>query len=314
MEEIPEELFLQALGRNRRRVGGMPKNLVFGEGNPASGWVKRKLKDTPLPPEVFLVEARTRDNPFLPPEYEINLRKNYPSFWIARYLDGEWTNLDEAVFSEWREQEHIIFPLDLSFIKSWKKRNGLDYGWVNPTAQVWGCVDYDSNLTIYDEWGGVMQTPDEIYQASTRHEAMFGKIVTVADYSIKKADRDGRSLWQDLSDSGLNLQESNKQELENIVLVNTLLKTGRLKITKNCVNLIREIQNYKWKKMKLGEEKNHSEQTVDKDNHYIDAMLYLVASLEELKTVDYKAEKAKTQTLAYLNTHKPRGATIFKNS
>jgi PBSX family phage terminase large subunit len=267
MEEIKEDLFLQALGRNRRKAGGLPKNIILGEGNPAAGWVKRRLKDKPLPPEILLIEARTRDNPFLPPEYEINLRKNYPAFWIARYLDGEWTNLDEAVFSEFREIEHTILPVDGQTIGTLKKRAGLDYGWVNPTAIVWGFVDYDGNLTIFDEWGGTQKIPDEIAEAARQ----YGQLPIIADYSIKKADRDGRSLWDDLTRAGLWLQESNKQELENITLANTLFKTGRLKITKNCSNLIREIQNYKWKKLKLGEDKNRPEEPVQKDNHYIDA-------------------------------------------
>ena len=310
MEEIKEDLFLQALGRNRRKSGGLPKNIVLGEGNPAAGWVKRRLKDTPLPPEIFLVEARTRDNPFLPPEYEINLRKNYPAFWIARYLDGEWSNLDEAVFSEFRAYRDIIDPVDSKFFERFKKRAGLDYGWVNPSAVVWGHVDYDSNLVLFDEWGGVQQTAKDISENAQK----WGKIVIVADYSIKRPDRDGRSLWDDLVHSGLLLQESNKQELENITLVNTLFKTGRLKITKNCTSLINEIQNYKWKKLKLGEDKNRPEEPVQKDNHYIDAMLYLIASLEEMKTIDYAKIKSEKQTIQYLNTRKPQNRTILRNS
>ena len=311
LEEIPEELFLQALGRNRRKAGGLPKNIVLAEGNPAAGWVKTRLKDNPLPPEILLIEAKTRDNPYLPPEYEVNLRKNYPAFWIARYLDGEWTNLDEAVFSEFHEHEHIIDPVDPKFFELLKKRAGLDYGWVNPTAIVWGYVDYDGNLTIFDEWGGTRQTADNIAENAKRH----GKIVIVADFSIKRPDRDGRSLWDDLSYAGLNLQESNKQELENITLANSLLKTGRLNITKNCVELIKEIRNYKWKKLKLGETKNRPEEPVQKDNHYIDALLYLIASLEELKTVDYEAIKMSKKTIGYLNTRPNKGnGAIFKNS
>ena len=122
-------------------------------------------------------------------------------------------------------------------------------------------------------------------------------------------------MWDDLSYAGLNLQESNKQELENIVLVNTLLRSGRLKITKNCQNLITEMRNYKWKKMKLGQQRNQPEETVDKDNHFIDALLYLTASLEELKSVDYEAIKMSKKTIAYLNTQrKDSKHAMFKNS
>ena len=294
IEELPEELFLQSLGRNRRKIGGLPKNLLLAEGNPSSGWIKKRLKDTPLRPNMFLIEFRTKDNTFLPEGYEANLRANYPEFWIRRYLDGEWSNLDEAVFHEFRENVHIIEPIDFEYLKGFKQRQGLDYGWVNPTAIIWGCVDYDGNLIIYDEWYGTQKTPQEIVKASQK----FGAFVIIADYSIKRPDRDGRSLWYDLTAAGLSLIESNKQELENITLVNTLFKTGRIKITRNCVNLINEIRNYKWKRLKLGEEKNRPEEPVQKDNHGVDALLYLAADLEELKTEHPSVQEFK-KSLAY---------------
>ena len=301
IEELPKELFLQTLGRNRRKVGGIPKNIILAEGNPASSWLKTRLKDNPLKPEMFLIEAKTSDNPFLPPEYEKTLRSNYPEYWIARYIDGEWTSIDEAVFSEFREWRDVRDVMPYSLIKPFKQRIGGDYGWINPTALVWGYVDYDGNVTIFDEWGGERQTIKDIGLNAQR----YGKLTVVMDYSIKGTRKDGRSIWQDLEAEGLLLIESNKQELENIVLVNSLFKQGRLKITRNCVNLLNEIRNYKLKKLKLGQERNRFEEPIDKDNHYIDAMLYLLASLEEIKTPNPKDEQYK-QTLEYHNIQQPK--------
>jgi len=308
VEEIPEELFLQSLGRNRRMVGELPTNIILGEGNPASGWVKRRLKDEPKE-NVFLIESRTKDNPYLPAGYEQYLRDNYPDFWVARYVDGEWSNLDEMVFSEFKEKDIIIDLRGREEIDSYRKRAGLDYGWVNPSGIVWSFVDYDGKITIFDEWKATQQTVAQIKEASLR----YGKIPIVADYSIKKPDRDGRSLWQDLLVEGLNLIVSNKQELENIVLVNSLMKQGRLHITRNCTELITEMRNYKWKKLKLGEEKNRPEQPVDKDNHLIDAMLYMIADIEEIKTVRPEIAEFK-KSIAYAAYQKNTQIDIQKLS
>lgn len=308
IEEIMEELFLQCLGRNRRRAGGIPKNLIIAEGNPAAGWIKKRLKDNPLPSDVFLVEAKTSDNPFLPDGYESKMRATYPDFWVARYLDGEWSNLDEMVFSEFREKEHVIDPIDVKYIENFQRRNGLDYGWINPTAIVYSYTDYDGIITIYDEWGDKMRTPDEIALHANRH----GKILTVADYSIKAPDRDGRSTWDDLLAAGVNLTNSNKQELTNIVLTNALFKQKRLRITRNCVNLLNEIQNYKWKQYKVGDDKNRKETPVQKDNHYIDALLYCLADVEGVRSLDPHRNDHK-KTLAYMNAHagKTKGKLKF---
>lgn len=309
MEEIQLELFLQSLGRNRRKTGGLPRNIVLGEGNPASGWVKTRLKDN-RPENVWLTEAKTSDNPYLPPEYEPNLRKVYPAFWIARYLDGEWSNLDEMVFSEFREKEHIIEVLPFESVKRFKLRIGMDYGWINPTAMVWASVDYDGCITIWDEYKESMKLPQELREANNKHGK---KIPTICDYSIKRPDRDGRSLWDDLLNEGLNLIESNKQELENIVLVNSLLKQGRLKITRNCVNLIGEIVNYKWKKIKLGDIKNNPETPVDKDNHAIDALLYVISYIEREKAIDPNIEVFKKSLQYAVQQNHPKNRNTINS-
>jgi len=296
-EEIEYSVYLVALGRLSGKT--MPKAIMMCEGNPDSTWVKEVFKDSSdkekEEKKIFFLEVETKDNlQNLSPDYIQNLKANYPDFWIRRYLFGEWENVEESVFSEFREKEHVIDIVPPEIVRLFKMRQGLDYGWVNPTAIVWGYIDYDGNLTLFDEWGGTQKTPKDIARESKR----FGKMVCVADYSIKKPDRDGRSLWDDLLSEGMNLRESNKQELQNIVLVNSLLKTGRLRITRNCVNLLQEIKKYKWKRLKLAQETNRKEEPVQKNNHFIDAMLYLIASLEELK-IESPQQKAYKNSIEY---------------
>lgn len=296
-EEIAQEVYYHALGRMSGKA--LPKTLMLLEGNPASTWVKATLKDASLEEreksKIFFVEVTTEENrKNLPHEYIEYLMLTYPKFWINRYLYGEWSNLDEMVFSEFLESKHIVEPQDISYCKKFKMRIGMDYGWVNPTALVWAYVDYDDKIFLFSEWGGTKKTVDEIADASRT----YGKIPVIADYSIKRPDRDGRSLWDDLSAKAVPLVESNKQELQNITLVNSLFKKNKLFITRNCVELIKEIRNYKWKKLRLGQEKNAPEEPIQKDNHYIDAMLYLIANIDYLHTESPKKKNYKN-TLEY---------------
>ena len=312
VEDLSEELFLQFFGRLSGKI--LPSPLLLTEGNPAANYVKKRYKDTPKQElsknRIFAItDGKTSDNPFVMPGYIERIRANYPDFWCARYLDANWDKLSDMVFSEFRE-DYLVNPVSFESIKHFKVKGGLDYGWVNPTALVWGVVDYDGNIKIFDEWGGTHKTALDIRLGAAR----YGRLPIVADYSIKSPDRDGKSLWQDLTrQEGLLLEESNKNELSNIVLVNSLFKTHRLTITNNCVELIKEIRNYKWKKLKLGQEKNQAEQTVDKDNHYIDALLYLLASLEEIKVADPAKEERK-KTFAYINAYGYKDITKIKNS
>ena len=300
VEDLPKELFLQFFGRLSGKI--LPSPLLLAEGNPSGNYIKDRYKDpsqeTLKSQKIFAItDGKTSDNPFVMPGYIDRIKANYPAWWIARYLEGEWNNIDEMVFSEFRESRDVIDPVRPEIVKNFKQRAGLDYGWRNPSAVIWGYIDYDDNITIYDEWEAAQQTPIDIKRAAFRH----GKLVIAADYSIKRPDRDGRSLWDELTkQDGLILTESNKNELDNIILINTLLKQGRLKITRNCINLITEILNYKWKRIKLGQDKNLPDEPIQKDNHCIDAMLYMIADLIELKS-ENPSKIAMTKTIAWAN-------------
>lgn len=284
LEEMPEELFLQGLGRNRRKVGGLGKNIVLAEGNPSNNWVKNRLKDRPLTDKMFLVEARTYDNPYLPPDYIETLQANYPPNWIKRFVLGEWEAWDEAVFPEFSDHDHPEGNVMGLFTppKTYESAIGGDYGYRNPSCWLWGCVDYDGNIIIYDEFYEKEQLIEDLVKANRRH----GHLNTVLDYSTKRPDRDGKSVWTEFERLGLPLIESNKDEMKNINTLNIKFKKKTLTITRNCVNLIRELKQYKWKRLKLGEEKNQPEEPVDKDNHAIDALCYLVNYIDDVRSVD----------------------------
>ena len=70
-----------------------------------------------------------------------------------------------------------------------------------------------------------------------------------------------------------------------------MFKQGKLLITKNCANTLREIKNWKWKRLKLGANKSMPEEPVDKDNHTCDALNYIVADIFREKSTDKKKGK-----------------------
>ena len=149
-EDVAEELFLQILGR--MSGSKIEKPLLFCEGNPANTWVKRRYKD--LTKEeldkrgIFFIEGSTFQNEHnLSAGYIQRLLDNYPENWINRYVYGGWEQVDEAVFSEYREHKNLVEPIGQGTFKLFRIYQGMDYGWKNPTAVVWGYVDYDGVIT-----------------------------------------------------------------------------------------------------------------------------------------------------------------------
>lgn len=285
-EDINYELFLQLIGRASGQVLGK-KGILLVEGNPASGWVKERYKDQTQEmlnqKSIFFIEGQTRDNPWVTQEYIQSLIDNYPQFWLDRYLYGIWDNREELIFSEFDEKENIVDIIDPDKIpKSYVKRNSLDWGWVNPAAILYAFMDYDGSLTVYDEFYKNKTLPEDLRLIVNK----YGRIATVADHSMKGLklpvrDDENRTVWSVLAEGsdGVPLIACNKEELSNIVLTNSMFKKRKIKITKNCVNLIREIKNWKWKKLSLGSGKNMPEEVTDKDNHACDGLNYLVADL-----------------------------------
>lgn len=288
-EDISEQWFLLALSRLSGK--GLKAPLMFCEGNPANTWVRRRYKDKSRRElaelGIMFVEVKTAENERnLPANYVDFLLKNYPETWFNRYVMGGWEQIDEMVFSSFRQSEHVIEICDPKFYKTYKKVIGMDYGWRNPSAMVWLAVDYDGCIIIFDEFKRAEQIATQLADANARHNGISGPLVTVCDYSIKRPDRDGRSLWDDLLRAGLRLTESNKNESANLALLNQLFRQNRIGITRNCHELIKELLNYKWKALRIGTDANFSETPVDKDNHLIDALLYAVAYMELQKSVD----------------------------
>jgi PBSX family phage terminase large subunit len=307
-EDTPKELFLQLIGRASGRVLGK-KGIILTEGNPGSGWAKERYKDIFKEglekKRIFFIEGETADNPHVTKEYIQSLVDNYPSFWLDRYLYGLWDNREELIFSEFNEKEHVIEPIDPNIIPSdYLRRNGFDWGWVNPSTILFSFKDYDGNLVIFDEVYHSKTLPKQLKIEGNK----YGRFLTPADHAMKglkmpTQEDEKRTVWseceRDEKDEatgevikGLVLTECNKEELSNIVLTNTLFKQGKLLITKNCANTLREIKNWKWKRLKLGADRSMPEEPVDKDNHTCDALNYIVADIFREKSKDKKKDKS----------------------
>jgi phage terminase large subunit len=314
VEDIPEELFLQLLGRLSGTRLGSPVLLV--EGNPAPNYVKRRYKDQSIDAlkdkKIFCIpDGKTMDNKKnIASGYIERLKENYPTWWFNRYVLSEWDNYSDLVFSEFKDDiiGEMIDPEKIPV--HWRKAQGMDYGFVHPTAILWAYKDYDGHITIWDEYYESKQLPEDIAKNAKRHK-QYDKSIIVADFSIKNtktgtAHRPEKTLWDDMVDFGLHMTECNKDEYRNILMVNQLMKQKRLTITKNCVNLLNEIKGYKWKQAKLGGT-NVAETPVDRENDAIDSMLYLLNYLQDgVDAKDKDEEKAWKQSLAYHTTHVKR--------
>jgi PBSX family phage terminase large subunit len=294
-EEIPETVF--SILQSRLRKNEVPRRYGFLICNPAGhNWLWKnfhpdspdKLKNS------FYVEATTYDNKKnLPEEYIKSMESSYSPEMIKRYLYGSWDVFEGQVFLEFDKKVHVIDPFDIP--DSWEKIISIDHGLVNPTAALWGAIDKEGNLFIYNEHyeagKPVSYHARKIKEITGRQKISL--IVIDPSTQAKTREKDGFpfSVIQEYNDCGLYPVPGNNDVSASINRIKEYLKVipdrphpiikdklgaPKLFIFRNCVKTIDEITKYHWRKVNTFSGRNPLEKTADIDDHTVDALRYMI--------------------------------------
>ena len=296
-EDLHEEVFMQLVGRLRGT--NLPKRLMLIEGNPGPGWCKKRYKDDSHADYLKFYEASSYVNQKnLPDNYIDKMKDIYGSEKIQRYIEGSWDSSSTLVFPGFEEFHHVTPSTEIprtSFTVV-----GFDHGIVNPSAYVWISKLTNGEIHVWDEWHKPRATFEELIYAAHKN----GRHPIIADYSIKRADRDHISLWEDLLKNGLNLKESNKDKQGNIRLINRLLQEKKLFIHNKCHNLIREMKVYHWKLTRYGDIHQYKEEVVKKDDHALDALMYGIRAIADKEVKEPVVRKTLNQRMVEHESNK----------
>jgi hypothetical protein len=147
-----------------------------------------------------------------------------------------------------------------------KAVGGLDWGWNNPFAAVWGVLTRDDVLWI---------TGERYARATPLHE----HIAALPRHVLWHADPSGRTEIEACRAADLKVLPANNDVRLGIAAVTARLRTGRLKVLgPACPNLLAEAQLYRYPTPR--ERARAGENPVDAHNHALAALRYLVAQLD----------------------------------
>lgn len=100
-----------------------------------------------------VIRARTRDNPYLPKDYESNLR-NRPGAsgaWAKQYLDAEFGAMEGQIFAMFSRDVHVVSAASLAG-RVWRRVHaGVDWGWAHPGVMLVAGEDALGNLYVLAE-------------------------------------------------------------------------------------------------------------------------------------------------------------------
>lgn len=274
-EEMTEDDFWFINGRLRRKEG--TRQLRIECNYDGHNWIYNLFNIQNI---GELITTNTFDNAANLPDDYIPRLQQLPKKLRDRHLYGTDADMEGLVWDEFTEGKHVIAPFDIPI--DYERIITLDHGVTNPTAVLWGAVDYDGKVFIYDEY----YEKERVISYHARE--IKGKTGTqyISRYLIdpscnaKINNKNGQlySIIDEYRDNGLNFNPADNAVLAGCNRVNEFFKSGKLVIFKNCVNLIREIINYKWARLKPGVEQNEPDKPVKHNDHACDALRYLIMS------------------------------------
>lgn len=96
VEETEEIHFNNLMGRLSLNIPNIRYKALL-TANPMPGWVKMRFIES-HPDDFVYIPSLPRDNPYLPPNYEEELRKIYPKELVSAWLEGNWDVMEGGNF------------------------------------------------------------------------------------------------------------------------------------------------------------------------------------------------------------------------
>jgi hypothetical protein len=238
--------------------------LTTNPGGPGHHWVKKRFVDIgpPETPKKFKVvvnldgeertyektriflPSRVTDNPYLANSgYIANLAMLNPT-QKAMMLYGEWNVQEGQFFHEWNTAIHVVdyfLPP-----KEWPRFMGMDWGTSDPFCVLWGAKAPNGDKYIYRELygNGDHEAASSVRDKILSIEQEYGEYVVERYLDSSCFSKIG--FANTIADQFQPIhfepaQRANKPGMLNLIREHLKVVNGqsRLKITSNCINLIR---------------------------------------------------------------------------
>ncbi len=300
--QVSEEAFMLLQGR--LRGAGLRKGFLTTNPNghdwQYSWFVKQDMfNNEPAKAQFKLVRAPSTENVHLPEGYVQSMMSMWSAERIKREIEGSFDAFEGMIYHEFRRDVHVVKPFVIP--QSWTRIIGADHGYRNPTAWIWGAIDYDDNIYIYKEfyekeWDirEIVLGNKKLNKPGVLEMCKGEKIEQVRlDPSVNRVSaQTGETDWQTYLDNlpkDFPLLPANNDVATGIDRVKQYLKLNprtnkpRLFVFETCHNLIEEFSKYRYKELtgQQAGKRSEYEEPVKVDDHAMDALRYLVMTRSE---------------------------------
>lgn len=286
---IPETFYVMLLTRL-----SIPGARLFGTTNPdgPQHWLKTNYLDrastwldtngdlhnlTEDTLNLARFSFKLADNPNLSPQYVADVSSEFTGLYYRRLILGEWCLAEGVIYESWDPARHVV--AELPAISQWLCMS-LDYGTTNPLHALLIGLGVDQRLYVAHEWRW-----DSKKQRGSLTDAEYSQ--RLRDWTDSLAikpqrtiiDPSAASFRVQLYRDGCASTLADNEVVDGIRDVASLFATGRLLVSAQCKELIKEIPGYAW-------DPDASEKGEDKPlkiaDHGVDALRYGIRTTRNL--------------------------------
>ena len=228
-------------------------------------WLKRFLDSDA---DIFSQEYTIDDNPFLPPTFVENLKKEYAgTVFYDRYILGKWTLAEGLIYPMFNDS-CIVDEL----LETGEYYISCDYGTLNPfSAGLW-CVNSGRAVRVaeyyYSGRDKQYQLTDEEYYAEVEKLAGEKNIRHII------VDPSAASFIACIKKHGrFSVRKAKNDVMYGIRLTSAMLRAGAIKIGSDCCDAIREFGLYRW------DEDSTEDKPIKENDHAMDDIRYFCATV-----------------------------------
>ena len=218
------------------------------------------------------------DNPSLTPRIRARYERAYSGVFYRRFVLGEWTAAQGLVYDFFDSERDAAEMPDGTFSR-W--RVSVDYGTTNPASfGLWGEKGdtwYRIKEYYYDSHKAGRQKTDAEYADDL--ERLTG------DRTIERVivDPSAASFIEALRRRGFRVVRANNAVADGIRVTADLLRTGRIRICRDCEDCLREMALYCW------EERDGRDMPRKEHDHAMDEMRYFAMDLGRKESCGFAA-------------------------
>lgn len=292
LSTMPESFFVMLLTRL-----SIPGAQLFGTTNPdgPQHWLKTKYLDRAAlhldingqlhngqaadALDLHRFSFKLADNPNLTPEYIAAVSSEFTGLWYRRLILGEWCLAEGVIYESWDPARHVVS--ELPPIARWIVL-AMDYGTTNPFHALIIGVGIDGRLYVAHEWRWDSKKQrgsltDAEY--STKLRAWVDGLDIRPEYTV--VDPSAASFRVQLHRDGWSSVMADNEVIDGIRDVASLFATGRLLVSDQCPELIKEIPGYAWDPdaSAKGEDK-----PIKVGDHGVDALRYGIRTTRAIWT------------------------------